>query len=71
MYYLILFLTLAAGIAAGALIVRTLLLKRQQSVLQELEALRLKNVETQTALNSSMKQKNSSSRTLLNAKKRF
>ena len=56
MYYLILFLTLAAGIAAGALIVRTLLLKRRQSVLQELEALRLKNVETQTALNSSRQQ---------------
>ena len=56
MYYLILFLTLAAGIAAGALIVRTLLLKRQQSVSQELEALRLKNVETQTALNSSKQQ---------------
>ena len=56
MYYLVLFLTLFAGIAAGAFIVRALLLKRQQNVSQELEALRLKNVETLTALNSCKQQ---------------
>ena len=56
MLYLISFFALFAGMAAGAFIVRTLLVKRQQSVAGELETLRLKNVEMQAALCSNKQQ---------------